>query len=155
MSSIAITPGSTGTGVFTIAAPSTSTNRTLTLPDATGTVQTIGGVLTQFNASGSAPVYACRAWVNFNGTGTVAILASGNVSSITDHAAGDYTLNFVTAMPDVNYAFTGVAGNASNSTLGVASPNTSVVGTSSVRMHTVFANGSLFDFDRVYVAIFR
>ena len=56
------------------------------------------------NATGSAPVYACRAWVNFNGTGTVAIRASGNVSSITDNGTGDYTVNFTTAMPDANYA---------------------------------------------------
>jgi hypothetical protein len=56
-----------------------------------------------FNASGSAPVYACRAWVNFNGTGTVAIRASGNVSSITDNGTGQYTVNFTTAMPDANY----------------------------------------------------
>ena len=57
-----------------------------------------------FNASGSAPVYACRAWVNFNGTtspGT--IRASGNVSSVTRNATGDYTVNFTTAMPDANY----------------------------------------------------
>jgi hypothetical protein len=57
-----------------------------------------------FNATGSAPVYACRAWVNFNGTGTVAIRASGNVSSITDNGAGDYTVNFTTAMPDADYS---------------------------------------------------
>jgi len=56
------------------------------------------------NATGSAPLYACRAWVNFNGTGTVAIRASGNVSSITDNGTGDYTVNFATAMEDVNYA---------------------------------------------------
>lgn len=48
----------------------------------------------------------CRAWVNFNGTGTVAIRASFNVSSITDNGTGDYTVNFTTAMPDANYAFT-------------------------------------------------
>lgn len=46
----------------------------------------------------------CRAWVNFNGTGTVAIRASFNVSSITDNGTGDYTINFITAMPDANYA---------------------------------------------------
>ena len=61
-------------------------------------------VKTALNASGSAPIYACRAWVNFNGTGTVAIRASGNVSSITDNGVGDYTVNFTTAMPDVNYS---------------------------------------------------
>jgi hypothetical protein len=48
--------------------------------------------------------YSCRAWVNFNGTGTVAIRASGNVTSITDNGTGDYTVNFTTAMPDANYA---------------------------------------------------
>jgi hypothetical protein len=48
--------------------------------------------------------YKCRAWVNFNGTGTVAIRASGNVSSITDNGAGNYTVNFTTAMPDADYA---------------------------------------------------
>jgi hypothetical protein len=45
----------------------------------------------------------CKAWVNFNGTGTVAIRASYNVSSITDNGTGDYTVNFTTAMPDANY----------------------------------------------------
>lgn len=56
------------------------------------------------NASGDAPVYACRAWVNFNGAGTVAIRAAGNVTSITDNGTGDYTLNFTTAIQDANYA---------------------------------------------------
>lgn len=49
--------------------------------------------------------YKCRAWVNFNGTGTVAIRASGNVSSITDNGAGDYTINFTAAFSDANYGF--------------------------------------------------
>jgi hypothetical protein len=55
-------------------------------------------------ASGSAPSYSARAWVNFNGTGTVAIRESGNVSSITDNGTGNYTINFTTAMPDANYS---------------------------------------------------
>lgn len=48
--------------------------------------------------------YKCRAWVNFNGTGTVAIRASGNVSSITDVTTGRYEVNFINAMPDANYS---------------------------------------------------
>lgn len=56
------------------------------------------------NTSGTEIGTLCRAWVNFNGTGTVAIRASFNVSSITDNGTGDYTVNFTTAMPDVNYA---------------------------------------------------
>lgn len=62
------------------------------------------GVREALNATGSAPVYGCRAWVNFDGTGTVAIQASGNVSSITDNGTGDYTVNFTTALEDANYA---------------------------------------------------
>ena len=64
-------------------------------------------VAAELHASGSAPMYACRAWVNFNGTGTVAIRASGNVSSITDIGTGDYTVNFTIAMEDANYAWVG------------------------------------------------
>ena len=51
----------------------------------------------------------CKAWVNFNGAGTVAIRAAFNVSSIQDNGTGDYTVNFTTAMPDANYAWAGVA----------------------------------------------
>lgn len=62
--------------------------------------------LFQFNSGyGSvATAYGCRAWVNFNGNGTVAIRASGNVSSITDNGTGDYTVNYSTALVDGNYA---------------------------------------------------
>lgn len=60
------------------------------------------------NSTGAAPIYAARAWVNFNGFGdTVAIRSSGNVSSITDNAVGNYTVNFTTAMPDANYVVVG------------------------------------------------
>ncbi|MCT7528826.1 hypothetical protein N5T79_06670 [Aliarcobacter cryaerophilus] len=64
-------------------------------------------VKTALNATGTAPIYACRAWVNFKGTGTVAIRASGNVSSITDNEVGDYTVNFTSAMPNANYSVSG------------------------------------------------
>ena len=60
-------------------------------------------VSTLQNLSGTE-VYTCKAWVNFNGTGTVAIRASGNVSSITDNGTGDYTVNFTTALTDANYS---------------------------------------------------
>ena len=104
MSQVKITGNASGTGVLTISAPNTDTDRTLDLPDSAGTVATAESTLAQFNASGSAPVYACRAWVDFNGTGTVAIRGSGNVSSITDAGTGRYIMNFTTAMQDANYA---------------------------------------------------
>lgn len=83
-------------------------------------------------AEGSAPSYACRAWVNFNASGTVAIRASGNVSSITDNGVGKYTVNFTTAMPDANYSIVGTASVAGYSgtnsplilTEGLAASNT-------------------------------
>ncbi len=86
----------------------TTTNYTVTIPDVTAQVA-VGrandvAVMTALNAGGTAPIYACRAWVNFNGTGTVAIRASGNVSSITDRGVGKYTINFSTSMVDSNYA---------------------------------------------------
>ena len=91
----------TATGVVELAttaeaATGTDTTRAIT------PASLFGGL----NASGSAPIYACRAWVNFDGTGVVAISASGNVSSITDNGTGDFTLNFVTALTDANYAAT-------------------------------------------------
>jgi len=63
-------------------------------------------IMTALNASGTAPIYACRAWVNFDGTLASAsmIRASGNVSSIIDNGVGDYTINFTTLMPDANYS---------------------------------------------------
>ena len=159
MSSIAVQGGATGTGTFTLLAPSTSTNRTLTLPDSAGTVATAESTLSQFNASGSAPVYACRAWVNFNGTGTVAIRASGNVTSITDNGVGLYTVNFTTAMPDANYAVQVVPDDAGsvNPVIGggyLSSTRT----TSAYQLQTVIRTSSaslLYDAPVVNVSVFR
>jgi hypothetical protein len=106
--------------------------------------------------SGSAPIYAARAWVNFNGTGTVAIRASGNVSSITDNGTGDYTVNFTTAMPDVNYAVTTSAGDTSASNVDVFNPNSATAPTtSSLRMLAVRSAVGAYDVVRASVAIFR
>lgn len=79
-------------------------------------VLTPAGLRSGLNSAGSAPIYAARAWVNFNGTGTVAIRSSGNVSSLTDNGIGDYTVNFTTAMPDANYAVSLSGTDVSNGT---------------------------------------
>ena len=88
--------------------------------DADGTVAVIPTGTTNFgfdSGFGSATtVYGCRAWVNFVGTGTVAIGASGNVSSITDNGTGDYTVNFATNMPDANYATQGMSKSTGGNT---------------------------------------
>lgn len=154
MSSIKLAPNASGTGEFTIAAPNSNTSRTFNLPDSSGTIATAESTLTQFNASGSAPVYACRAWVNFNGTGTAAIRASGNVSSITDHGTGDYTVNFTTAMPDANYA---VVGSTAFVTAGSESPGIRLGGpftTTSARLD-IWGVGNFRDSDQVHVSFFR
>ena len=135
-----------------------------------GTGTTGGGtfnILAAAMAFNGLPMFACRAWVNFNGTGAVAIRASGNVSSITDNGVGDYTVNFTTAMPDANYAVSLSGpqlgtGTGSNISIGIrtssaagSDPSTSI-STTSVRIMTrVGINGDAIDSDFFSVAIFR
>jgi len=114
---------------------------------------------------GSVGGQLCRAWVNFDGTGAVAIRASYNVSSITDNGVGDYTVNFTTAMPDANYVVCGNAGPVGNSSStnvtalilsGQYPATTATFSTSSVRVSTscIGQNGGA-DASVVTVAIFR
>lgn len=152
MSQVKISGNASGTGVLTIAAPNTNTDRTLDLPDSAGTVATAESTLSQFNASGSAPVYACRAWVNFNGTGTVAIRASGNVTSITDNATGNYTVNFTTALPDANYATVFAGGDAFFGTV-VTLNNNSTYSTTASRIRIANNSSSPADADTTYVCL--
>ena len=105
--------------------------------------------------SGSAPIYAARAWVNFNGTGTVAIRASGNVSSITDNGTGDYTVNFTTAMPDANYSISGVIGGTSSAFLWRDYSDATARTTSLFRLIMVNTSFAQIDPAQVNVSIFR
>jgi hypothetical protein len=70
--------------------------------------------LSLFSATGSAPVFAVRAWINFNGNGTVSIRDSGNVSSLTDVGTGNYRVNLTSNMPNANYSGFVIAGGASS-----------------------------------------
>ncbi len=97
---------------------------------------------------------SAKAWVNFNGTGTVAIRASFNVSSITDNGAGDYTVNFTTALADANYSFLGTANyGLTNYNQIVSAPYQSAPTTTAIRI--VCSNGTIQDQLYVYCAIFR
>ena len=101
--------------------------------------------------------YSCRAWVNFNGTGTVAIRGSGNVSSITDNGTGDYTINFTNAMPDANYSTVGTTGSPSVAHgifMFVKGTGTATTA-SNVRISTVTTGATDYDFVNVLAAIFR
>lgn len=123
------------------------------------------GIREALNASGSAPVFACRAWVNFNGTGTVAIRASGNISSITDNGTGDYTVNFTNALPDAKYSVVGTTcqfnggepGGVSVAFASRTSEPATLKSTSQVRIYTGVASsgGEKYDYVDVNVAIFR
>ena len=169
MSKVAISGDSSGTGTFTIKSPNSSTDRTLDLPDAAGTIQVSGNPISgttgsfsgdlSFNSGyGSAAVaYGCRAWVNFNGTGTPAIRASGNVSSITDNGTGDYTVNFTTAMPDANYSM--VNASAQNTSIGpipVGFQSATAPTASAARVECgAFSNNSRLDSAYLTLAFFR
>jgi hypothetical protein len=139
----------------------TLTNKTLT--SATLTTPNIDSAQIP-TVSGTAPLYMCRAWVNFNGTGTVAIRASGNVSSITDNGVGDYTINFTTAMPDANYSSNVNAQGDGNAIRGgggmVYLPNATLPTTSAVRFSTFYGSSATFeggisDFTYVFATVFR
>lgn len=134
MSSVALQGNASGAGAFVITSPNSSSNRTLTLPDATTTLVGTDATQTLTNktltsptmtspvinsatvstVTGTAPIFMCRAWAQFNGVTTVSIAGSGNISGIVRNSAGNYTVTFTTAMPDANYAVIGTAGTGDN-----------------------------------------
>ena len=106
--------------------------------------------------TGTAPSYLCRAWVNFNGTGTVAIRGSGNVSSITDNGTGNYTVNFTTAMPDANYSAQCSAGSGTGGSAYIYNTfYTAAPTTSAFRILTVSFSGTDTDYAYVMASVFR
>jgi hypothetical protein len=136
-------------GSVTLAPEDTGSDVVLTVPAVAGEVVNDVTLRTELNATGSAPIFACRAWVNFDGT-NASIRASGNVSSVTRNATGDYTVNFATAMPDADYAFAGSVSSVSTATV-----NSGTRSASSVQVNTTFNSGSRFDFGITTAAIFR
>jgi hypothetical protein len=102
--------------------------------------------------SGSAPIFGVRAWVRFNGTGTVAIGASGNVTSITDRGTGEYTVNFTTAMADANYAAVATAGTPAANTAAIAHLANSIAPTSSAVAVDVITDGGTRQ-DATYICV--
>ena len=179
MSKIKIQGNASGTGVVTLTAPNTNTDRTITLPDSSDTLvstapSTAGNILTSdgtnwtsaapaaggadtslSNLSATGENKVCQAWVNFNGTGTVAIRDSYNVSSITDNGTGSYTVNFTNAMADTNYCLSGMSGITTGTTTWINQPfDTTAPATTSVRIGTCYGNGSSIDSNLVSVAIF-
>lgn len=119
---------------------------------------TSAGVFSFNSGYGSvAAAYGCRAWVNFNGTGTPAIRASANVTSITDNGVGDYTINITTAMPDANYSISSLCGyNTGVTEAAFVTLNTTTVPTTTAyRIKTRDTSSTLFDSTYVLSSIFR
>jgi hypothetical protein len=115
-------------------------------------LDTSGNLLFNSGYGSVATAYGCRAWVNFNGTGTIAIRGSGNVSSITDGGTGQYTVNFTTAMPDANYAVN-LSSNYNDSSWNTAFIVSTATGSMSMRQ-AVFGGGYV-DESIECVSIFR
>ena len=128
------------------------------------TISGTNGVTFPDSTSMQTGQQACKAWVNFNGTGTVAIRESYNVSSITDNGNGNYTVNFTTAMPDANYSLGqsvrwGTAGDMSGS-YGVGwveiARTTTAMQTGSVNVWGTYpTDQSLYDRNTMCIQIFR
>jgi hypothetical protein len=150
---------STSSGLVSTA----DTSGVLTLQNNGTNALTVDSGNLQFNSGyGSvATAYGCRAWVNFDGTGTPAIRASGNVSSITDNGTGSYTINFTNAMPDANYssAVIGNGGGGRDTTYTVGLTNTGTAGTysaSAVQVLSYDAGSNVAaDSTIMTVAVFR
>jgi len=162
---------SSGGGSVTLDTASTASDFTATFPAVTGNVVTTGSNAAvtpamlsigapSWNSSGDlqfnsgygsvATAYGCRAWVNFNGTGTVAIRASGNVTSITDNGTGDYTVNFTNAMPDANYSFALNSGTTSTGEDLWAQVQAAAPTVSAIRFRT--SKNGVGNFDPTYVS---
>lgn len=127
----------------------------------TGTGSYSGNLSFNSGYGSAAVAYGCRAWVNFDSTGTVAIRASGNVTSITDNGVGLYTVNLTTAMPDINYTIVGSSGTSAAGSYTAFVINADGVGvrvaptTSAFRISTSNIVSVLYDSYDVNISVFR
>jgi hypothetical protein len=86
-----------------------------------------------------------KAWVNFNGTGTVAIRDSYNVSSITDNGTGSYSINFTTSLSNANYSVSGMCEESGTGYAHLFIDRTYAISTSSVHIQSIKENDSYYD----------
>ena len=184
MAKVKIQGHASGTGILTVTAPNTSTDRTITLPDATGTLLNsdgdgssltgVGGDLSfggdtfgadktigsndtyslSFETDGTERLqlhsdgrglsqFTAKAWCNFDGTGTVALRDSHNVSSLVDHETGRWNVNFTNTLGNANYSISGQSGDfdgasraESDAICTFHEPTTSTVGIQALYLHS-------------------
>ena len=111
--------------------------------------------------AGGAGLYLGKAWVNFNGTGTVAIREDGNVSSITDNGTGQYTASYSNSIADANYALTGGTVHQDNfngnvNVVSIPDSYTPLSGSTQIKvLYGNYASGGPTDQEYVFVTITR
>jgi hypothetical protein len=124
------------------------------------TIDTSGNLKFNSGFGSVETAYGCRAWCSFVGTGTPSINNSGNVSSLTDHGTGQISINFTSAMPDINYVTAGACGNDTD----VSTVHAVMFGENSARttsacrfttMNAAASSATLADESIVNIAIFR
>jgi len=120
------------------------------------TISGTNGVTFPDSTSMQTGQQACKAWVNFNGTGTVAIRGEYNVSSITDNGTGDYTVNFTTAMADANYGTLVTSGMTAAAVVPIIGSISIVAANTTSRRFSIHSGGSgaFLDMAEVNFAIF-
>jgi len=156
---ITINGSGTVTGLSVGGLPDGSINNADLATDAVSTSKLLNGAVTTAKLGSAEASGLCKAWVNFNGTGVVAIRASYNVSSITDNGVGAFTVNLTTALADTNAApvTSGMRYAASVSRAGKVDAN--IASTTTVRLFTGFEDTSTgpvpIDLEFNHVAIFR
>ena len=172
MSKVKIQGNASGTGVVTLTAPNTNTDRTITLPDSSDTLvstapSTSGNILTSdgtnwtsaaggadtslSNLSATGENRVAQAWVRFNGTGTVAINDSHNISSIVDNAVGHYTVIFSNNLGNTDFSVT--SGVNSINTWGTTATVRGFA-TSGFQTYTADNAGTLRDVDFISFNVF-
>jgi len=134
---------------------SIGTGGVLELFTSSGSGLQINGTTLKFNSGyGSvATAYGCRAWISFNGSGTIAIRGSGNVSSIVDNGTGQYTINLATAMPDTNFCTVASGGNTPDGSDTIA--NAVFINSSSIKMRAHNSGAGQVDPSTMSCAVFR
>ena len=141
--------GGTNHNVFTLRQSNNTTSNNRLRVTATGLFQFDSGY------GDIATAYGCRAWVNFNGTGTVAIRGSGNVSSITDNGTGNYFINFASALTDANYSVTGIGGHVVGVVTTFSSVREGTRTTSGVQVDYFTVSSTYYDTNDANIAVFR
>ena len=184
MSKVKIQGNASGTGVVTLTAPNTNTDRTITLPDSSDTLvstapSTSGNILTSdgTNWTSAAPAAAgadtslsnlsatgenkvAQGWVKFRGYSSVVVRDSHNVSSITDNGTGDWTANWTVALANQHYVMAGTSscdlGFSANTNIEMS--DTVIPTASALRFYTSYVNSTnnrtLWDPDQISVLVF-